>query len=342
MCKRYLGSCGFSNRLFEGVEDPDRCRVVFHNLNLFGFDGKILINVFGVDHRRRGSSGGPRIFRQYDCEGELFLISLSSFIYLNYPLNEAIRRISKIGYDGVDIWGGRPHAYRKDHDWAESAVKKELMGSLNFGAASFIPAQFRYPTCLCSNNEVIRLDSVEYIKDGIQNAASLGAPTVSICPGHSLFGQSTTAAWDCLCSSLDEICSFASSYSIRIAIEPADRYETDLINTIPDALRMIDQLGYANLGVVLDTGHSHVVGESAVEAVAMAQDRLFHVHIDDNHGLRDQHLIPGQGTFDFVPFLESLEKWNYPGYLGVELSWDVTLEPDQAALKALEYLRKLI
>ena len=271
----------------------------------------------------------------------MFLISLSSFIYLNYPLDEAIQRISKTGYDGVDIWGGRPHAYRKDRNRTENTQTKELMENLNLRAASLIPAQFRYPTCLCSSNEVIRLDSVAYINDGIQNAAALGAPTVSVCPGHSLFGQSKSAAWDCLCRSLDEICSFASSHSIRIAIEPADRYETDLINTIPDALRMIDQLGHANLGVVLDTGHSHVVGESAVEVVPIAQDRLFHVHIDDNNGLRDQHLIPGQGNIDFVPFLEALEKSNYRGYLGVELSWDVTVDPDQAALQALKYLKNL-
>ena len=269
------------------------------------------------------------------------LISLSSFIYLNYPLDEAIQRISQAGYDGVDIWGGRPHAYRKDRNQSENAQTRELMGSLNLGAASLIPAQFRYPTCLCSSNEVIRSDSVAYIKDGIQNAAALGAPTVSVCPGHSLFGQSKPAAWDCLRRSLDEICKFASTYSIRIAIEPADRYETDLINTIPDAMRMIDQLGRANLGVVLDTGHCHVVGESAVEAITVAQDRLFHVHMDDNAGLRDQHLVPGQGTFNFGPFLEKLGKSNYAGYLGVELSWDVTVDPDQAAVQALQYLRNL-
>ncbi len=271
----------------------------------------------------------------------MFQISLSSFIYLNYPLNEAIRRISKAGYDGVDIWGGRPHAYRNDRGRAEDAETRALLASLHLAVASLIPAQFRYPTCLCSSNEVIRQDSVAYIKEGIQNAAALGAPTVSVCPGHSLFGQSTTDAWDSLSHSLDEICSFASSYAIRIAIEPADRYETDIINTIADAMRMIDQLGRANLGVVLDTGHCQVVGEPAVEAVTMAQDRLFHVHLDDNNGLRDQHLIPGQGRFDFMPFLEKLEKNNYQGYLGVELSWDVTVDPDQAALQTLAYLKAL-
>ena len=267
-------------------------------------------------------------------------ISLSSFIYLNYPLDEAIRRIAQAGFDGIDFWGGRPHAYRKDLNQAEIAEIRQLIAELDLGVASFIPAQFRYPTSLCSKNEAIRQDSVSYIKDSIQTAVALGAQIVSVCPGHSLFGQSTSVAWDCLRQSLDELCLFANSYAMRIAIEPADRYETDLINTIPDALRIIDQLGHENLGVVLDCGHSYIVSESAAETAVSAQDRLFHVHVDDNNGLRDQHLIPGQGTFNFVPFLEALEKRNYQGYLCIELSWDVTVDPDPAAIQALEYLRK--
>jgi len=268
-------------------------------------------------------------------------LSLSSFLYLNYPLIEAIRRISQAGYNGIDIWGGRPHAYRRDLRQFEIEELKGLLKSFNLGVASFIPAQFRYPTCLCSNNEIIRQDSVAYIQDSIRTAFALGAPIVSVCPGHSLFGQGEVEAWRSLRTSLDDICLFAMPFNIQIAIEPADRYETDLIQTVADALRMINELDRDNLGVVLDTGHAHVVGESSVDALATAQDRLFHIHIDDNHGLRDQHLIPGKGSFDFTAFLKALEKSRYQGYLGVELGWDDTPDPDSAALQTLRYIKSL-
>ncbi|NLW71269.1 MAG: sugar phosphate isomerase/epimerase [Chloroflexi bacterium] len=269
-------------------------------------------------------------------------LSLSSFIYLNFSLEEAIKRIAALGFNGIDIWGGRPHAYRNDLNLTEIANIRQTAKEFGLGLASFIPAQFRYPTSLCSQNEVIRKDSVAYIKDSIQTAARLGCPVVSVCPGHSLFGQTVNAAMDCLRESLDELCLYATSLAVRIAIEPADRFETDLVNTIPDALQIIDQLGHDNLGVVLDCGHSYVVGESAVEAVSISQDRLFHVHVNDNNGLRDQHLVPGEGTFNFIPFLDALKKHNYQGYLCVELSWDVTLDPDIAAAKALKYFEKRI
>ncbi|MDD3544985.1 MAG: hypothetical protein PHG96_06455 [Kiritimatiellae bacterium] len=41
-------------------------------------------------------------------------LSLSTFVYVNYALDETIRRVADLGYDGVELWGGRPHAYCDD------------------------------------------------------------------------------------------------------------------------------------------------------------------------------------------------------------------------------------
>ncbi len=264
--------------------------------------------------------------------------SVSSFVYLNYSLPEAIDRIAAIGYPAIDIWGGRPHAYRRDvgRDQAE-ALRKQLNRS-GMAVASFIPAQFRYPTCLCSPNDTIRTDSVAYIQDSIETAAALGAPVVTVCPGHTLHGQDSGDGWKRLVESFDAICRFAGSRAVKVAIEPADRYETDLIQTTSQAIRMIHELGHSNLGIVLDSGHAYVVGEQFAPAIQEMGDRLFHVHVDDNNGLRDQHLIPGEGNLDFNAFIAALRKSGYAGYLCAELGWDYTVDPDPAARQTLERL----
>ncbi|RPJ56414.1 MAG: sugar phosphate isomerase/epimerase [Acidobacteria bacterium] len=272
-------------------------------------------------------------------------LSLSSFLYLNYPLEEAFKRIAAAGYEGVDIWGGRPHAYRNDLSPHEIRRLRDISERLGVEFASFIPAQFRYPTCLCSPSETIRQDSVAYIKDSLRTAAAFGAPIVSVCPGHTIFGQTSEDGWRRLCQSLDEICSAADSVRLKVALEPADRYETDLVNNCEQAIQLLEDVRWDNLGVVLDNGHSHVVGESAEKMVARLGDRLFHVHVDDNLGQRDQHLIPGNGTFDFVPFIAALRETGYNGFLTAELSWDYTLEPDDPAratrTRMKEYLRRV-
>ena len=160
-----------------------------------------------------------------------------------------------------------------------------------------------------------------------------------MCPGHTLAGQDREEAWEVLKSSLEEICSTASRHQIQIAIEPADRYETDLVNTIADAAHLIEQVDRANLGVLLDSGHVHVTGESLAEAVQAAGERLFHVHVDDNQGLRDQHLIPGDGSVDFPELYRLLAKAEYAGFLCAELGWDYTVDPIPAARQTIERLR---
>ncbi len=269
-------------------------------------------------------------------------LSLSSFVFLNYPLDQAILRIADAGYDGVDIWGGRPHAYRTDLTSAQVRELAKRVTDLGLSIPSFIPAQFRYPTSLCSASPKVRDDSVSYIKEGLQTAAELGAPVVSVCPGHSVFGQAREDAAGRLAESLGEICETARSLNLRVALEPADKYETDLVNTCQQAIELIEQVGAPNLGVVLDNGHSHVVGEEAHEAIPALGEKLFHVHVDDNNGLRDQHLIPGEGTFNFTPFLSALRQTSYDGFLTAELSWDYILEPDKAARSARERMKQIL
>jgi len=269
-------------------------------------------------------------------------LSLSSFIYYNYSLEDAIRHTADAGFDGIDIWGGRPHAYRQDLSEKELNNLNILINDVGLSVASFIPAQFRYPTCLCSPNETIRKDSVRYIQDSIETAAALGAPVVSVCPGHTLNGQSQEDAFQRLGESLWEICQFAARHKIQIAVEPADLYETDLLNTCIETLQFVRELDLTNLGVLMDNGHSNVMGEAAADAVKKLGDKLFHVHLDDNDGLRDQHLVPGDGKFDFIPFIQTLRDIGYDGFLGVELGWDYTIDPDPAARLTVERMGKFL
>lgn len=268
--------------------------------------------------------------------------SLSSFVYYNYSLQETVKRVSACGYDGIEIWGGRQHAYRNDLSGTEISELRRLMERSGLEVSAFIPAQFRYPTCLCSPNPMIRADSVAYIKDSINTSLSLGCNRVSLCPGHTLHGQGYDDGMAQLIASVRELNDYAYPREVELLIEPAHRFESDLILTVQDGLDFISKLDLEKLGIVMDTGHCSVNRESMADCVSLLQGIPNHIHIDDNNGESDQHKIPGEGELDFLPFLRQLKKSNYSGYLTVELGWDYILDPDQAAIKSRQNIETLM
>jgi protein FrlC len=269
-------------------------------------------------------------------------LSISTFPYLNYSLDEAIRRIADLGYDGVEIWGGRPHAYCYDIEDAEATGIRKLTEKLGLEISGFIPAQFRYPTCLCSGNPKIRTASVDYIKKSITTAASFGSKKASICPGHTLFGQGYESGMKALAESVEELLEFARKKQVSLLMEPAHPLETDLIVTVDDSIRFIKDYGFKDLGVALDTGHCFINKECLPDCVISLRNIPFHVHIDDNSGQSDDHKVLGEGAICFEPFLQALHREGYDGFLTVELGWGYTAEPDAAAYQCKQACDSLV
>lgn len=266
--------------------------------------------------------------------------SQSSFVYFNYPLQEAIHRLDAVGYQGIEVWGGRPHAYRHDLDDQMDEILS-LLDDRQIAVCNFIPAQFRYPSILCSLNEKVRKDSVRYIEDAIDNALIFGAPYVSLCPGMTLHGQPLDDGWAQLRKSIQELLDYSEGKDLKLLIEPAHEYESTLIRTVDEGLRMLSEIGSKRLGILLDTGHANLNGESLVTAVHKLADVPLHIHIDDNHGTSDAHLIPGEGEIDFQAFAEALEDIDYQGFISAELGFQYTLNPDRAVKQSYEALTEM-
>jgi len=271
-------------------------------------------------------------------------LSQSTFVYFYYPLKEAVRRIVEAGYDGVEIWGGRPHAYGDDLSRSELKDVRSLIRDKGLEVSAFIPAQFRYPTSLVSPKKKIRNESIDYIKESFSVAKFLGTNMVTVCPGHTLFGQSFEDGWGLLKESLGRLVEYAQQYEITLLLEPAHEMESDLVITVNDALKIIQEIRENRIGVLLDTGHCAVNKEVLADCIEnlAGSGCVFHIHLDDNNGVMDEHLIPGRGKIDFIPFLRELKRVNYEGFLTVELGFQYILNPDSAIRESKEFLQKQI
>ena len=263
----------------------------------------------------------------------------SSAVYFNYSLQHAVRRLAKIGYTGIEIWGGRPHMYRHDLDSQLADIRKTLDDN-QISVCNVIPAQFRYPSLLCSDNEEVRRDSIRYIADAMRNARLLGSPSVSLCPGMLPWDRDIKVGRAQLLKSLRELDELNRAYGLMLLVEPAHRFESNLICTIEECVEVLDQVQSENFGILLDVGHAHVNGEDMAHAIGLASRYPLHLHLDDNDGSGDSHLIPGKGTIDFPAVAASLRERNYSGFVSVELGHQYAMDPDAACSETLEALRR--
>jgi sugar phosphate isomerase/epimerase len=114
-----------------------------------------------------------------------------------------------------------------------------------------------------------------------------------------------------LAESLAECARFAPD--VRIALEPLNRYESHLINTVKEALEVVKRVGAENLGILFDTFHANIEEFSFGEAIRVAGDRLFHVHLADSN-----RWVPGFGRLGFGEVWEALAAIGYRGSLVLE------------------------
>ena len=268
-------------------------------------------------------------------------VSTVTSVLVNYTLNAAIDKVISIGFDGVDIWWGRPHLYRRDYSEEIISALGEKIKKSGLKIVSVMPAFYRYPFSLSSPVEPICNDSISYMKDCIDNAKLIGADNVLVVPLSRLINQTPSDARRVFVRSLAEVCDYAEQKHIKLGIEVLKNQDCNFITKTQDAIDIINELKSKNLGLVFDTGEMNLTGESFDSALDLAGNLVMNIHINDNDGSSDSNSIPGEGSFNFHALGETLKKYNYDGYLSLELGYHYSSDPVAVLSKAIAATRGL-
>jgi len=269
-------------------------------------------------------------------------ISTATSVFFNYLIPDAVEQVIEAGFDGIDIWCGRPHLYRQDYPPDTLIVMKQRLDQAGLAVVSLMPAFFRYPFSFSSPVDAIRDDSVAYMKACIDNALVMGAGHVLVVPSHSLHGQTTGDARKSFIDSLGKVCEYAEQKKMKLGIEIVYPQLSDYMHSSRDAMQVIRELGSSALGVVIDSGHLNLSGENLETVLNNLGDLLLQVHVNDNDGKQQQNAIPGEGVIDFGGLVNLLRKFGYDGFLTLELGWGYTFDPLPAAREALARVRNFL
>jgi len=108
----------------------------------------------------------------------------------------------------------------------------------------------------------------------------------------------------------------ADDAGLRFCLEPR---VGELISNTDAFLRLWDEVGSGNFGMVLDTGHQNAQKEILPLSVEKLGRRIFYLHVSDNDGRTNEHLTLGKGTIDWDGLFTALKKHGYDGYVAVDI-----------------------
>ena len=112
------------------------------------------------------------------------------------------------------------------------------------------------------------------------------------------------------------VAGYAEDKGVRLALENIPRGFTNA----PDRhVELIERIGCVNVGAVIDTGHRNLGGNPAA-ALRAGGRHLITLHLHDNHGAKDEHLLPGRGAIDWPDITQALRDVAYPGVFMYELN----------------------
>ena len=142
---------------------------------------------------------------------------------------------------------------------------------------------------------------------------------------------------------LQILAEYIKNKEITVCLEnlrPHSPEETELVDrSADDLLYIIERIGSSKFGICLDTGHLNLTDKNQREFILKAGDKLKALHIADNDGNTDQHLMPfNRGTVDFPEIIKALKEIKYNGIFNLEIPGERSIPLELRDAK-IEYIK---
>jgi len=267
----------------------------------------------------------------------------STNAFKKFTLNEAIEKIARIGFKGVEILGDRPHLYPPDFDEFKLAQLNEVLAKndmklTNLNSFTLFAVGDTYLPSWIEPDKERREIRIQHTLDSLKVAKQIGCPNISIPPGGPLDGMARPQALQLFHQGLDRVVSLAEELGIMILVEP----EPDLmIETTAQSKDFIKDVQSDAIGLNFDIGHFFCVGEDPKAAFEELFQWVGHVHIEDIDPSREHnHLIAGHGGIEFKEIFQSMAQLGYQHDISLEL-YTCQDMPEAAGQESLNYLRPI-
>ncbi len=241
-------------------------------------------------------------------------IGVSTWVWTS-PLTDAdldrlVPRIRDWGFDIIEL----PVEQPGDWDAGRAAAQTATAGLGTTTCAVMTPDRD-----LTTSDRARTATTQDYLRQCIDIAAAVGSPVV----GGPIYAP-VARVWQLapderaqtiarLVEALRPVADHAERHDVRLALEPLNRYETSLINTLEQAMDVVSGVGSPALGVLLDTFHMNIEEKDPAAATGLAAGHIAHVQ-----ACGTDRGTPGADRFEWDRFAKALADSAYGGPICIE------------------------
>tara|TARA_R110002049_G_scaffold9962_2_gene49661 strand:+ start:31048 stop:31905 length:858 start_codon:yes stop_codon:yes gene_type:complete len=236
-------------------------------------------------------------------------------------------KIKAMGYDAVEIPVEDPTLI--DGNIVKKALKEN-------GLKAFVCGAFGPTKDLTHDDPLVHKDAFHYIEKcfdfcGLWEVGFLAGPMYSaVGKARMVSPEQRKIEWERAVTNIGRVSEIAKKHGKQIAIEPLNRFESDLINTAEDVMRLVTDVNHAHAKVLLDSFHMTIEEKNIREAIKTVGNKLLHVQISENH-----RGIPGTGLTPWNDFKMGLTDIDYKGSIIIE-----SFTPENKELAGAVCIRK--
>ena len=260
--------------------------------------------------------------------------------YQRGSLEQAFADAASFGYDYIELWGGRPHAYAPDLVKGAADGIRRLSEKYCIPVRIYTPEHNAYPFNYMMGDQAQWEDSIQYLKTAIKASSFLGAEALLLSIGHS-GGLPPEEKKTRLLKSLRVLSEEAWKMGQTLLLENLTPMESDGYTDL-ESYQLLFEEELPCLKAMCDVVVPFVQGEDPVEYCRVLGEKMGHLHLTDSNGSDESHIMPGDGIMDLGKLIKDFQNAGYKGNVTIELVTNYMEDPSGAAALAIGRVKELL
>lgn len=264
-----------------------------------------------------------------------------SVTYKRYPLEKAFAAAKEFGYNGVEIYGGRPHAFAFDYDEELRSEILRLKETYEIEVPMVTPELLFYPYNLGSTDPKTAEETLEYLKRTIDLASGIECPRVQTAFGHGGFGIRRKALLNHCSEMIKRLSEYCESRNVTIILEDVTVMESNTVVFLDDILEILEKADSPCVKAMLDISTPVIHWETFTDSFEMLGDKLDYIHFVDCDGAGYHHYPIGEGKLPMKALAKVILAHGYDGWLSTEIVSPYYADPDLYIGREIKRVKEL-